>query len=63
MDGIQNLFQGVTTVTDISGSLEGLSEDERFKAICVAYKQMYFSAKNDKERKDKINAFRCGIIK
>lgn len=38
-------------------------DKERFNAICNAYKAMYFSAKNDKERKDRINLFRAGYIK
>lgn len=38
-------------------------DKERFKAVCNAYKTMYFSAKNDKERKDRINSFRAGQIK
>lgn len=38
-------------------------DKERFKAVCNAYKTMYFSTKNDKERKDRINSFRAGQIK
>lgn len=37
-------------------------DKESFNAACDEYKAMYFSAKNDKERKDKINAFRAGYI-
>lgn len=38
-------------------------EKERFNALAESYKAMYLSAKDDKERKDKINAFRAGYIK
>lgn len=37
-------------------------DKDRFNAACDAYRAMYFSAKNDEERRDKINAFRSGII-
>lgn len=37
-------------------------DKDKFNAVVEAYKAMYFSAKNNKERKDKINAFRAGYI-
>ena len=40
-----------------------IARERRFSTTCDAYKQMYFSAKDDKERKDKINAFRAGNLK
>ncbi len=38
-------------------------DKKRFNAVCTAYKAMYFSAKDDKARKDRINSFRAGNIK
>ncbi len=37
-------------------------DKDRFNAVADAYRAMYLSAKNNKERKDKINAFRAGHI-
>ena len=38
-------------------------DEERFSAVANTYRTMYLSAKNDKERKEKINAFRAGYIR
>lgn len=37
-------------------------DKDRFNAVADAYRAMYLSAKNNKELKDKINAFRAGYI-
>ena len=36
--------------------------NDEFNAAVEAYKTAYFSAKDDRERRDKINAFRAGYI-
>lgn len=42
--------------------MDKIIAEASFNAICDAYRAMYFSAKNDKELKDRINSFRAGNI-
>lgn len=42
--------------------ISATNKEDSFNALANAYRAMYLSAKNDKERKDKINAFRAGNI-